>query len=211
MRNTFVAAVGAAVLMSLGLSSGAEAAVINFSAAAFGAITYTGPSLDKSSAINLGSSALIVGETGKNDASGLAHFDTVAITPSDIVFGSGTGSSTLPGAGVVKSWTATDGDKFTETLTTVDSINRMTPNAITVDISGTVSDTAGIFVNTPVFLILSANQVGGPGTAMNVLFTDTSVVAGVPETSTWAMMALGFAGLGFAGFRRRKASSALSA
>jgi hypothetical protein len=28
----------------------------------------------------------------------------------------------------------------------------------------------------------------------------------IPETSTWAMMALGFAGLGFAGYRRAKAS-----
>jgi hypothetical protein len=37
-------------------------------------------------------------------------------------------------------------------------------------------------------------------------------VAGIPEPATWAMMTLGFAGLGFAGYRRAKTSrTALSA
>ena len=33
----------------------------------------------------------------------------------------------------------------------------------------------------------------------------------VPEPSTWAMMALGFAGLGYAAFRRRAKARALAA
>jgi hypothetical protein len=33
------------------------------------------------------------------------------------------------------------------------------------------------------------------------------IPTGVPETSTWAMMLLGFAGLGFAGYRRNKAAT----
>jgi hypothetical protein len=33
---------------------------------------------------------------------------------------------------------------------------------------------------------------------------------GIPEPSTWAMMLLGFAGLGFAGFRNAKAKVALA-
>jgi hypothetical protein len=33
-------------------------------------------------------------------------------------------------------------------------------------------------------------------------------VGSVPEPSTWAMMLLGFAGLGFAGYRRAKAGHA---
>jgi hypothetical protein len=33
----------------------------------------------------------------------------------------------------------------------------------------------------------------------------------VPEPSTWAMMLLGFAGLGFAGYRRSRKASAIAA
>ncbi len=36
------------------------------------------------------------------------------------------------------------------------------------------------------------------------VFTNVAVSGGVPETSTWMMMLLGFAGLGFAGYRRQK-------
>jgi len=35
-------------------------------------------------------------------------------------------------------------------------------------------------------------------------YTPPSYVGAVPEPSTWAMMALGFAGLGFMAYRRRK-------
>jgi PEP-CTERM motif len=38
-----------------------------------------------------------------------------------------------------------------------------------------------------------------------------SVSSTIPEPSTWAMMVLGFAGLGFAGYRRAKASAVLAA
>ena len=38
----------------------------------------------------------------------------------------------------------------------------------------------------------------------NAFEFDLSTVNGVPESSTWVMMGLGFAGLGFAGFRSRK-------
>jgi PEP-CTERM motif len=40
----------------------------------------------------------------------------------------------------------------------------------------------------------------------------TGTIVGTPEPSTWAMMLLGFAGLGFAGYRKaRGARAALSA
>jgi hypothetical protein len=39
----------------------------------------------------------------------------------------------------------------------------------------------------------------------------TGVVAAVPEPSTWAMMILGFAGLGFMAYRRRPQSGSLRA
>ena len=123
----------------------------------------------------------------------------LTITPSNVVYGSGTGSSPLS-SDVVKSWTGANGDVFTETLTDIKSINRGTANAITVFLTGTVSDTLGLFDDTSVNFILSANEVGGPGTAISASFTNTT--APIPEPSTWVMMVLGFAGLGYAAARR---------
>ena len=56
---------------------------------------------------------------------------------------------------------------------------------------------------------------GGPITTLQFTLTSaafnpndfaigTVALSSVPEPSTWAMMLLGFAGLGFAGFRTRK-------
>jgi hypothetical protein len=44
----------------------------------------------------------------------------------------------------------------------------------------------------------------------NASYFVTLTVTTVPELSTWAMMVLGFAGLGFAGYRTRKATAALA-
>ena len=70
----------------------------------------------------------------------------------------------------------------------------------------------GVFVN-----VASDGEVyfdpfgGGFDTSDGIQFTG-NVVAGpnVPEASTWAMMLLGFAGLGFAGYRARKPTAALA-
>jgi hypothetical protein len=37
------------------------------------------------------------------------------------------------------------------------------------------------------------------------------MTGGVPEPSTWALMGLGFAGLGFAAYRRKKNASVVAA
>jgi hypothetical protein len=47
----------------------------------------------------------------------------------------------------------------------------------------------------------------GPASQQGSLLANVSVGT-VPEASTWAMMVLGFAGLGFAGYRRRNRSQA---
>ena len=100
-------------------------------------------------------------------------------------------------------------DVFTETLTTVTSINRGTTNAITVTMSGMVEDSKSLFrAATPVQLIMTASQAGGSGT-VGVEFTNTSNLApAIPEPSTWVMMALGFGALGYAASSRRRASGA---
>jgi PEP-CTERM motif len=45
----------------------------------------------------------------------------------------------------------------------------------------------------------------------SIVGTLTVTVAGVPEPSTWAMMLIGFAGLGFTGYRASRKSAGLRA
>jgi choice-of-anchor A domain-containing protein len=54
---------------------------------------------------------------------------------------------------------------------------------------------------------LYAENFNGMGELHDFPFMGT-VPSAVPEPSTWAMMAIGFAGLGFLGFRSRKAATA---
>lgn len=212
-----IPALFAAVVATFGLSSASHAAVINFAVSVLdgAGLGFTGPSLNASTAFNFDGASLLVSAIGPGDQSGLVAFpgtpSSVTLSPTDLVYGAGTGSAPLA-TDLIKSWTGSDGNVFTETLTSVESINRGTANAITVYLVGTVSDTYGLFADTPVHFILSANQVGGPGTAISAGFTNTTVVASAPELSTWAMMALGFAALGYAGIRRsRKDRTAFAA
>ena len=218
MKRSLLAVFGAAVIASLGANWGARAAVIDFGAAvAGGAVTYVGSSLDQSTLLDLDEATLLVTEIAAGDASGLALFDTIMLSAatvpvsSQIIYGSGTGPGPL-GADVILSWPigGSGSDAFTETLTTVASINRSAANEIVITLSGTVSDTDGVFMDSPVTLILSATQAGGPGQSIVASFSNTSQVApAVPEASTWAMMALGFGGLGYAAARRRRARTAM--
>jgi hypothetical protein len=201
---TGFAALAAVSVATLGAVPAAQAKMIDFGIVALGGtITYTGSSLNSSSALDLDGSLLAVSNVGASDSSGLKVFpnlptftdDTVTVSPTDIMYGSGTGSGSL-GKDITKTWTDALGT-FKETLTTVDSINRATANAITVTLSGTLTGPG--FTNTPAELILQANQVGGGGNVVSASMTNTSAV---PESSTWVMMALGFVGLGYAAVRR---------
>ena len=66
---------------------------------------------------------------------------------------------------------------------------------------------ASVTNNSPMEGFLYAKNFTGGGELHDFPF-DGTVPGAVPEPSTWAMMALGFAGLGFLGFRRRKAAIA---
>jgi PEP-CTERM motif len=61
----------------------------------------------------------------------------------------------------------------------------------------------------------ASSECGGPGFCdinVEILGQGTiAEVAAVPEPSTWAMMILGFGGLGFMAYRRKQAGPALSA
>jgi hypothetical protein len=223
MKRTVVAALGVALIASLAASSDAEAAIIGFSFGAFdGSMTHDGASLDVSSVLDLDHATFLVMETNPGDSSGLADFDPVTVSSvtsppgAAIMYGAGDEPSDFPtslGAEVILSWPMSAGpgtDIFTETLTTVLSIDRGTPDAITVVMSGTVSDTMGLFTDSPTLLQLHASQDLG-AVFPTVTFTNESgiVPPAVPEPSTWAMMALGFTALGFAAIHRAKANGAL--
>ncbi len=201
--KVLVPALAAALMATVGVSTSAHAALIDFGVSALvgSDLSYSGPSLNASTAFDFDGAPLAVTSIGPGDASGLVAFGFpttpdmfVSLSPTDIMYGTGT-----LGAPVTKSWTGSTGDMFTETLTTVKQIDRATPNAITVTLTGIVSDTAGVFKDTPVAFILSADQVRGPGGSITASFTNTSTV---PEPATWVMLALGFAGLGYAAVRR---------
>jgi hypothetical protein len=214
MRRSLVAAVGAALIAVLGPVSAAQAAAINFIFVTIdGSPDYMGTSLDQSNELNLDSSLLVVSEAGgPKDDSGLTPGDTVKFSPMDIEYGFGSGTLDIPilNGDIIKSWTASDGDMFTEKLTTVDSINRKTANQIIVQLQGTVSDSSNNFVNTPIFLVVNATQFGGPGAPTSAMFTETTTpLTTIPEASTWSMMGLGFAALGYAASRRRSAKAAI--
>jgi hypothetical protein len=222
-----VPALAVALIAGLGASSAAQAAVhiIDFSAdissTGGGTLSYlpAGMStLDGSSSFDFDGTKLVVSGVGADDnSSGLVAGDPITLTPTNIAYG--TGSGKLPAGTLImngpikKTWTAADGDMFTEILTDVVSINRGTTDDITVKLGGTVSDLPafGLFNMTPATMTLAATQDGGPGAAISISLTNFAKTSPVPEPSTWVMMGLGFVSLGYAAVRRgSKTRSALA-
>ena len=210
MKRSIIAALGAVVIVTLGANSSAEAGTIDFGVMALSnSIIYSGASLEVSTALDLDLAIFLVTSVSAGDESGLTPFvSTVNLSAAtspvstEIIYGPGTGPGPL-GADVTVSWGA-----FTETFTTVEAVarNPMIPDSIGVELAGTLIGPPGSgFVNTPVSLVLTANQAGGPGGTTSASFTNSTSSSAIPEASTWVMMALGFGALGYAGFRRRNA------
>jgi hypothetical protein len=97
MKRSVIAALGAAVIATLGVSSAAQASVIGFDFSALnGSITHDGTSLSDSTFLDLDDATLLVVSVGTDDASGLiALVDTVTLTAetsptsSKIIYGQG--------------------------------------------------------------------------------------------------------------------------
>ena len=185
---------GAAAVLALGASS-ASAITIDFGVATIGGtISFTGTSLQAATALNLDGASLEVARLGPGDMSGLAVGDLISITPPLVSF-----PGDVLAAPITKSWTDSLGT-FDETLTSVLSVDRSETNALTMILQGTLTG-PGIATSQPAFLEYAATEVDGPGGAISLSLTDASKMpGGVPEPSTWAMMLLGFSGLGFAGY-----------
>jgi len=209
-----VPALAAVFIAALSAGSAAKAGVINFSAVALcpascTGITYSGPSLGASTGIDLDGSTWEVAVLRSGDDSGLS-VGAGLLGPTAATYGalSGPGLNLTLLTPIVKTWTGAFGS-FTETLTTLTEIDRGA-NAISFFLTGTV--TGGDYHDTPATLVFSLTQAGGPGNVISASLTNHAVSSPVPEPSTWAMMALGFAGLGYAAVRRsRKHRSAFAA
>ena len=199
-RLTIAAAVAAVVFTG---SAQASTITINFGVIPFGGTpSYTGTSLDQSTAFNFGAGSFVVNQIGAGDQSTLALFDTINLTNPN--YGSGNiGSLT---GDVTKSWT-TGAGTFTETLTSF-IINRGTPDAITLVLAGTLTGPGGI--NQDAFAILNANQVGGPGFAINWSLTDTSSLSGTPLPAALPLFATGLGALGLLARRRKRKVTAVA-
>jgi hypothetical protein len=213
MKRTAIAALGAATIATLGTSAATHAATVAFDFSAFDAsILHDGSSLSDSTYLDVDSAAEVVTSVGAGDASGLNEGDSITLTGATtptlnnaIIYGSSPGPL---GTDVVLSWPMVvipGMDMFTETLTTVAAIvtDPDDPDFIGVSLTGTLTDTAGMFKDVPVMLMFTATQVGTNIPSVAFSNATTSVTPSIPEPSTWAMMALGFAALGWAGFRKR--------
>jgi hypothetical protein len=113
--------------------SGAQAQVVDFGGVAFGSVSFTGATLDSSTAFDFDTSALKVSAVGGADASGLAVNDVITVSPTDMMYG--LGSSGTRSAPIMTMWTDGIGT-FEETFTDVESVDRGSANAITIDLAG---------------------------------------------------------------------------
>jgi hypothetical protein len=96
----------------------------------------------------------------------------------------------------------------TVTGTGVDTLSEVLSNGASLSLSAPGSTTATFSPIGALSVIKDQSDfAGGLGSADSSILGNAFSVAGAPEPSTWAMMALGFAGLGFMGWRSRKTAA----
>ncbi len=193
----------AAALAAMVFAGATQAATIQID---FGVIpvggmpSFTGASLDTSTAFNFGGGSYVVNQIGAGDQSTLAFLDPVSLT--NITYGPGNVGALTDN--LVKSWTTNEGT-FTETLTSFIA-NRGSPNALTLLLAGTLTGPGG--VNQNAFAILSANQVGS---AVDWSLTNTSALLATPLPAALPLFASGLGALGLLGWRRKRKAAPLAA
>jgi hypothetical protein len=125
--------------------------------------------------VTLGSDQVII-TTTQNSYSGLGLTRTELRTDADYINICG-GSSNICSTGI-SAFENTEGG----------SIYSSTPLSVSL---------LGTYQYDPSITLTGVNYLSGDGTV------DTRIAGGVPEPSTWAMMILGFAGIGFMAYRRK--------
>jgi PEP-CTERM motif-containing protein len=86
-------------------------------------------------------------------------------------------------------------------------------NILTYSLSSTFQDLTSVSITAelPVMGISISNGAGVDANFDNIVATQYSVAPPVPEPSTWAMMLLGFAGVGFMAYRRKSKPALMAA
>ena len=199
MRRVMLLGFLALALPTAALASSTDPITIDFGVGSGGGPnpSYEGSTLDTSTAFDFGTGPFVVIAVGPSDQSGLTEFSsTVNLMPTSFVYGSGDSGPITP---LTKSWTGTKGS-FSETFTSF-TANRSSANAITLDLSGTLSGPGN--VNEPITAILTANQAHGPSGAVSWTLTETAEgVTPIPEPGTLSLLGAGLISL--AGVARRK-------
>ena len=200
-----------AATISIGTALNGGAITTQATGAAPGPVTFSGPvgaydidtvSAADLTAASLDSNAISATSTGSSDAL------DVYVSVSDITGLSGL-KSALSGLTVnflTPGWTVTETTFEDNTNTIFGTMNLLTTHTFT---SGpdTFTGLASVNVTSPfsvteLYVVQSKGLVGAAN--------DTIDITGVPEPSTWAMLGLGFAAMGFVGFRKTRARSTIS-
>ena len=150
---------------------------------------------------------------GTSNAATIQNFDSGWYTNSGFTAGVtniNVGSSNLSGA-IYHNWLAFNvaglaGENITSaTLTLNAAAHNQSDNRFVI--GGSLLSISGPFANEQLFAIFGPQAALAPAA---VLTLETSVAA-VPEPATWAMMILGFAGVGFVAYRRKSKSAPMAA
>jgi PEP-CTERM motif len=103
---------------------------------------------------------------------------------------------------------------YTNTTTGVTGIEFALPDSLFEGPIGTTGVNAGLSPGDPLYLRISQSfgytAVGGTANFGPDDLGVVTLTASVPEPSTWAMMVLGFAGVGFMAYRRKSAAVRLA-
>ena len=201
-----------AATISIGTALNGGAITTQATGAAPGPVTFSGPvgaydidtvSAADLTAASLDSNAISATSTGSSDAL------DVYVSVSDITGLSGL-KSALSGLTVnflTPGWTVTETTFEDNTNTVFGTMNLLTTHTFT---SGpdTFTGLASVNVTSPfsvteLYVVQSKGLVGAANDTIDI-------TAVVPEPSTWAMLGIGFAAVGFIGFRRARARSTIS-